>query len=71
MTTPTGFVFIFALAAFAATSLPLATANAKETNATPPKDTSECLKVLGRKANYLVCDGKVYKLPSLIKRNKA
>ena len=71
MTKPTGFILTFAPVACAATTLPLATASAKETKATPPKDTSECLKVLGRKGNYLVCDGKVYKLPSLIKRDKA
>ena len=65
----------FGLAAFAAVTvaaaLPSAAHATKISTSKPPKDTSNCLKILGRKANYLKCGDTIYVLPSLLKKPKA
>lgn len=55
-------IVTFALAAFAATGLTAATPAAEAKMI----DTSECLKVMRRDGNYLVCGDKVYKVKSRI-----
>jgi hypothetical protein len=65
-------IVTLSLAAFTALALAAAVAPAanatKVTTAPPPKDTSNCLKVLGRNGNYLVCGDTIHVLPSLLKR---
>ncbi len=75
MTTLSRSITSFGLAAFAAltvaAALPSSASATKITTAAPPKDTSNCLKILGRKANYLKCGDTIYVLPSLLKKPKA
>ena len=62
------------LATFAAVTIAAtlpSSAYARVTNATPPKDTSNCLKIITRQGSFLKCGNVTYVLPSRIKRPNA
>lgn len=57
-------IVTFAFAAFAAAGVNVAAVS----TANAAIDTKECLKVMTRDGNYLVCGNKVYKLKNLLRR---